>query len=246
MDTSLIEKLKLDTGFDYMEDEVKQSQSDRDTLDDLQISCEIGLSVDLSAVSELDGLIAKYPDRPEFLNHKAVLYLISNKRAKVHKIIEQLVRKFPGYVFGRLMHAERLLTEEKFDEFEAVLKHNLDAPFEGDELYYTTVSKYLLLLIKYYIAVDHGKKVDETFRKCLSLNDDFDTAEIASRMIFKDRIMKFPKALAADQEKIIEPESKIMSDFSNWKKPTLPMRQRKEVQKVLFVAQTSCPRRTRF
>ncbi len=126
MDAALIKELKLDTGFNYKQDEIKNNQSDLKTLQDLQRGFDIGTEGKLSDVWELDLLIEKYPDRPEFLNHKGGLYMRLDKTVMADKIIDKLRRDFPNYFFTKLMHGERVLREERFEEVLKMLQWPLD------------------------------------------------------------------------------------------------------------------------
>jgi hypothetical protein len=71
-------------------------------------------------VRELERLIASHPDAPVFYKYLTVVLARRGEHARADEVTDEVLRRFPSYLFGRLSRAAKLL-ENGDDERAAAL-----------------------------------------------------------------------------------------------------------------------------
>lgn len=76
------------------------------------------------AVVELERWIARYPECPKLFNFLGAAYIGIGRVDKAELIARDAYKRFPNYLFAKLVYADFCLTHDRLDEFAAA--------FDGD------------------------------------------------------------------------------------------------------------------
>lgn len=75
---------------------------------------------------ELERLVEKYPYAPVFYNYLTVVYARRGMHDEAERTTDEVLRRFPDYLFARLNRAEKLLGEGDLDGVLAILGPGLE------------------------------------------------------------------------------------------------------------------------
>ncbi|MFN0055603.1 MAG: tetratricopeptide repeat protein [Planctomycetales bacterium] len=116
-------------GFE-ISDEMTGAPFVSDQVDDLYCEAYESLQEGEGAAAErlLKLAIQLQPDHPMLHNNLAKAYELQGQLESSHRLIRDIHRRWPDYLFGRTAMSTLLLNEEKFDEAEALLNPLLGRP----------------------------------------------------------------------------------------------------------------------
>lgn len=115
-----------------------------------------GSSPELNEIKWLKQLVAQYPDIPSLENLLANLWKLEGNLEKYRRINQEMMEKYPDYLFARTNLAEELLNEDKPELIPELLDHHYDLNrwdaepqrlFHISEIaaFYSVVCRYCLL-----------------------------------------------------------------------------------------------------
>ncbi len=148
-----------------------------------------------SAIKELNDLIKKYPQVPQFKNLLSVLYHNQGNSSMANKINHDIVIKHPAYLFGKLNLANEYVTKKQFEKVPEILGEYMEIKKlypSRDEFHVNEVVAFNRTALSYFLAIedidaaeirlDILKKLDEQFS--LNLNDSLENFEYSLRLLY--------------------------------------------------------------
>ncbi len=106
-----------DTAYDRLPESVK---------DELERLYDLLRKKPKEAVSLLLPLIERYPDIPQLYNYLYSAYQLLHEQANAQRILDEMLERFPDYLFGRLAHARNYLERGDLDKVSEIFEGKFD------------------------------------------------------------------------------------------------------------------------
>jgi len=92
-----------------------------------------GQQASLEELKALKQLVADYPELPFLENLQAYVWKLSGHAEKYRQINQQMLQKYPDYLFARTNLAQALLLQGHSEQIPELLKHSVDlGNFDGE------------------------------------------------------------------------------------------------------------------
>lgn len=116
--------------YDALELAYHKDESEREEMQD--ILERINMAATEKEINELEArinrMIAANPGNPIYYNYLAICAQLNGDDARYKNIVESTVKKFPGYLFGKIAYANLLLDDEKTEAVEELFDHTYFLP----------------------------------------------------------------------------------------------------------------------
>lgn len=156
-------------------------------------------------VSELEGMVARYPHIAMLRNHLAGALNAADEYERATEVIAEMVRVFPDYVFGFANHVLALLNKKRIDEARTLLE---DGPrgtllmlplFDPSRTLFhaTEVICYTAMVGHYLIATDRLEGARTNLEMCREIDPDHpQTAALEEKIKYEEFMGRLKQAAA--------------------------------------------------
>ncbi len=109
-------------------------------------------------IKELNELIEKYPDIPQFKNHLFISYAQSGNMKMAHQVNELTLKQHPDYLFAKLNLAGQYLLKEEYKKIPEVLGPLMEikALYPNRDIFHLNeVVSFYKIAIHYFLAIEN-------------------------------------------------------------------------------------------
>ena len=130
-----------------------------------------------SAIKELNDLIKRYPNIPQFKNFLSTLHDSKGNHFMAKEVNDRLLVAHPSYLFGKLNAANIAIVVKDFDKVPQLLGELLDLKAlypERDEFHYGEVVGFLQTTFNYFIGIEDTEQAQMRLDIIEKLNKEFE------------------------------------------------------------------------
>ena len=110
-----------------------------------------------NAIPELQALIERYPQVPQFYNYLTVAYSGIGALDKAEAVTRASIRANPDYLFARLNYAELCLMRKDYAKIPEIFDHKFDLALlypKRKRFHITEAANFMGLIGLYFLAID--------------------------------------------------------------------------------------------
>jgi tetratricopeptide (TPR) repeat protein len=110
-----------------------------------------------NAIPELQQLIERYPQVPQFYNYLTMAYSRIGALDKAEAVTRASMRANPDYLFARLNYAEFCLNRKDYAKIPEIFDHKFDLKLlypKRNRFHITEVANFMGLIGLYFLAID--------------------------------------------------------------------------------------------
>ncbi len=165
-------------------------------------------------VSELLGLIEKFPDCPVFKNYLFKVYSLQNQKRQARKVQEQILEQHPDYLFGKISAAFTAVLAGDYEKAKKYLGANLDIQTlcpERTVFHVSEVCKFYALAASIYAHMGDIIVAEGLLSALIKLDAEEDSIDFVKAEIVRSNSANFFKFLKKKQRDKIEV---VVPDYS--------------------------------
>ncbi len=150
-----------------------------------------------SGEKQLQRLIKKYPRFPQLYNYLSSYYLNIGREDLAFRVNDEIIKKFPDYLHGKINKANQYLIEGKFEEILSVFppSFNLKLMYpERDSFHISEVFAINNVAVRYFIEAKHYEQAEIHLRILKELDFNDDAVEYIERLLRTSQLVdRIPK-----------------------------------------------------
>ncbi|CAK0769363.1 hypothetical protein CCP3SC1AL1_4720002 [Gammaproteobacteria bacterium] len=138
------------------------------------------------SIAYLKQMLKIYPEVPQIYNYLYNTYKISQDHINARLILEETVRRFPDYLFGRVALAHECIDKNEFDRVPKIFESKYDLKLlypKRNSFHVTEVLFFCSLMARYFHAIGRVEKIQKYHKIMKKINSDPDLSSFP--IIFK-------------------------------------------------------------
>ena len=142
------------------------------------------------ALAALRALIEQYPDVPQLYNHLYNARYKLGDRAEAAHLLQEMLQRFPGYLFGRMSWAEECLTRGEAEKIAEIFEGKFDLKLlypERERFHLSEVLSFHSIVARYFHALGNREQAQRSYELMCQLNPDHPTTRLVGRTLHSSR-----------------------------------------------------------
>jgi len=143
-------------------------------------------------VAKVQPLLEQYPDVPQLYNYLHAAYRFLGDQTNADRVIEETLRRFPDYLFGRLAHAERCLRHHELDKVPEIFENKYDLKLmypNRNRFHISEVVNFNAIMAWYFHERGNRAQSEVYYRVLSQLAPDHQSTQMIKRMLYPKGIL---------------------------------------------------------
>ncbi len=166
-------------------------------------------------IAELEDLIQRYPTALSFQNYLYIAYIQNKQKQKAVDYLQEMIKKHPDYVFGKLNLAGFYLTDGHFNRAADTLKEPYDIRNveQGEFIHQSALFSYYNLAIRIELKRNNIAKARELHRILFDYDKNNTKVKEVADLIFASQASFFPNMDASNEREVASISKPISGHF---------------------------------